>query len=95
MRFRNISVLCFLGAAVLVAGCESNLMKKKPVTATRVVADDRNALFTAVTIETDRRILPVDEKDQTIFGEPSPEAVDTYSSDFANQIGKAVSKGMF
>ena len=43
--------------------------------------------------KTRHRILIIDEVDKTVCGEPSPEALETYSSQFAEQIGAGVRKG--
>jgi hypothetical protein len=86
-----IAVLIFV--PLLITGCESMYFSKKPVSATRIIANDDEALFTAVAIETDRRLLIVDERDRTICGEPFMDNAEGYSAQFAESMAKAIQKG--
>jgi hypothetical protein len=91
--FNRIFIVVLICVPLLITGCESRIFSKKPVTATRIIADEDKALFTAVTIETDRRLLIIDERDQTICGEPFQDNAEGHSAQFAESMGKAIQKG--
>jgi hypothetical protein len=91
--FNRIFIAVLICVPLLITGCESRVFSKKPVTSTRVVANEDEALFTAVTIETDRRILIIDEKDKTICGDPFTDNAEGYSAQFAESMAKAIQKG--
>jgi hypothetical protein len=77
----------------LISGCESLFSSDRPITAARVIANEDDALFTAVAIETDRRILIIDEQEGTVCGEPFTDRAEGLSSEFAEKMAKAIQKG--
>ncbi|MGI9289669.1 MAG: hypothetical protein ACR2QG_00170 [Gammaproteobacteria bacterium] len=90
----RLIILGLLSTSVLLAGCESAFFGNRQIESTRVLPiENEDALFTAVTVKSERRMLIIDENDKTVCSEPMAEARDAYSSDFADQIGKAVRKG--
>ena len=92
--YKQIITLGLIAGTVFLGGCQSAVFGNRDIESTRVLAvENEDALFTAVVVKSDRRLMIVDELDKTVCAEPIAEARDAYSSDFADQIGKAVRKG--
>jgi hypothetical protein len=92
--FKRVITLALIAVTVVLTGCQSAMFGNRDIESTRVLAvENEEALFTAVVVKSDRRLMIVDELDKTVCAEPIAEARDAYSSDFADQIGKAVRKG--
>jgi hypothetical protein len=92
--FKRVITLALIAVTVVLTGCQSAMFGNRDIESTRVLAvENEEALFTAVVVKSDRRLMIVDELDKTVCAEPIAEARDAYSSDFVDQIGKAVRKG--
>lgn len=92
--YKRIIAFALISVSVFLTGCQSAVFGNRDIESTRVLAiEDEDALFTAVTIRSERRLLIVDELDKTVCGEPMTDAVDAYSQEFADQVGKAIRKG--
>jgi hypothetical protein len=92
--YKRIITLGLIAGTVFLGGCQSAMFGNRDIESTRVLAvENEQALFTAVVVKSNRRLMIVDELDKTVCAEPIAEARDAYSSDFANQIGTAVRKG--
>jgi hypothetical protein len=92
--YKRVIILGLITATVFLGGCQSAMFGNRDIESTRVLAvENEQALFTAVVVKSNRRLMIVDELDKTVCAEPIAEARDAYSSDFADQIGKAVRKG--
>jgi hypothetical protein len=92
--YKRVITLGLIAGTVFLGGCQSAMFGNRDIESTRVLAvENEQALFTAVVVKSDRRLMIVDELDKTVCAEPIAEARDAYSSDFADQIGTAVRKG--
>ena len=85
--YKRIIAFGLITVSIFLGGCQSALFGNRDIESTRVLAiEDEDALFTAVTIKSERRLLIVDELDKTVCGEPMTDAVDAYSQEFADQV---------